>query len=113
MLLEIVPTLQMGGHNLFFCAWVLPMLRKNIKFMTPNLFTTPRSQAWHNTPGVLREYNLMLINIRKGFIIAILSVRAMALTLFLHWHFVLYFMQKNAKITAVENMEHFCGVINL
>lgn len=32
--------------------------------------------------GVLREYNLMLINIRKGFIIAILSVRAMALTLF-------------------------------
>ena len=37
--------------------------------------------------GVLREYNLMLINIRKGFIIAILSVRAMALTLFLHWHF--------------------------
>ena len=63
--------------------------------------------------GVLREYNLMLINIRKGFIIAILSVRAMALTLFLHWHFVLYFMQKNAKITVVGNMEHFCGVINL
>ena len=63
--------------------------------------------------GVLRKYNLMLINIRKGFIIAILSVRAMALTLFLHWHFVLYFMQKNAKITAVGNMEHFCGVINL
>jgi len=66
MLLEIVPTLQMGGTISFLRVSVADIL-------------------------------LLLLSI----------------PLFLHWHFVLYFMQKNAKITAVGNMEHFWGVINL